>query len=1091
MSYGQNYAVQSTVQLLQPYSVYLSDYATDGNQKLRVILQQGDLSRPVYQLRLVMSVELNGRVIMRTSRFFNPAPITLDPGVPTVIAGAELAPYVDSRNIDFIGYSKEQYEKTKALPEGSYQIIFTAYDYRRQDQQVSNAGSAFYYLAKNEPPLINYPACGSKLPIKTPQQIIFSWMPRNTSSPTSAQDTEYEFTLYETRPEGRNPNDVVLSSQPVFRLRTDFTQIIYGPAEPMLLDNMVYVWRVQAIDRSGKDAFRNNGYSEVCTFKYGGTDPNFDIGVVKGLNAIGETDQRAKVWWEPGNFDAYRVYYKKPGDQWQWFFNEVTKTEFKIFDLEPDNEYEVRVQGKKDGYYSPFTEIIKFRTREKIVAQCGDPSVTPEVIGPLQQAYIGMTINMSGSKVTLTKIENLGGGWYKGYGKAVLRYLGATYDVKFDRLYIDENLEAGDGDVDVITRGMAAMATEQLTAQKEKQQEENRKEWAGTDFYEKIVSFDYAIDNITVDASGNLLIDKKKGPDVVNTEVPAILAKNPDKAIIAQDANGDQFVIQRKDGQTKVTKVDGGGLSPGGTNVKLKEMIIVSLKKYQKAIDDYQASNKAVQPGKGGGPSLFAWELETFLADLPECLADSKDRLDEIESNIVSLLASKSTTFEDFVEVVKNWITEIDNTEQEDVDQIVCEILTEDVIENIDTGLSTVVNGDTLTTANQIFIVKEQSFKIHTKYNKDNSSDISFRLTIKPEGGGADILNPSSDWKKVQNNENWELDFKSVQEGMYILSYKIGTTSKNIEFYIRTAVHDYACSVCGRNLKITATELNNIFPKSKIIKGDVNTVDYFNQALQKGGFTTCHRQAHFFSQIFVESRGMNASIEGSNYSVSRILEVHDRKTSTKDVFFKQSFWNNKDYLTYASSNLYETSVDSTITKYEGGDYTTYKWKKTTKVDTVRIPTTFSKRKLGEYKKVQLTTKEIDANGIKLLNLVYSNLNGNGNVVSGDGYTFRGRGAIQLTGRETYREVAKKCNAVFGTSYVWETDFTSLESENKAIIYSVAGFFLWKLGDLKKLDTKDVTSITKKVNGGDEGLATRKDKFDLYLKGRLNNCKIRK
>jgi hypothetical protein len=46
---------------------------------------------------------------------------------------------------------------TRALPEGSYRISFTAYDYQRQDVQVSNEGSSFYWLAKNEPPLINFP----------------------------------------------------------------------------------------------------------------------------------------------------------------------------------------------------------------------------------------------------------------------------------------------------------------------------------------------------------------------------------------------------------------------------------------------------------------------------------------------------------------------------------------------------------------------------------------------------------------------------------------------------------------------------------------------------------------------------------------------------------------------------------------------------------------------------------------------------------------------------------------------------------------------------------------------------------------------
>jgi len=67
----------------------------------------------------------------------------------------------------------------------------------------------------------------------------------------------------------------------------------------------------------------------------------------------------------------------------------------------------------------------------------------------------------------------------------------------------------------------------------------------------------------------------------------------------------------------------------------------------------------------------------------------------------------------------------------------------------------------------------------------------------------------------------------------------------------------------------------------------------------------------------------------------------------------------------------------------------------------------------------------------------------------------------------------------------------LETDNKAVVYSVAAFFLWKFGDLKKLDTKDVTYVTKRVNGGTNGLSTRTSKFNQYLNGRLNNCKIKK
>jgi hypothetical protein len=56
-AHAQLYPVQVTPQIIPPYSVYLSDYATAGNEKLRVIILQRDLSRPAYQIRLVMTVE--------------------------------------------------------------------------------------------------------------------------------------------------------------------------------------------------------------------------------------------------------------------------------------------------------------------------------------------------------------------------------------------------------------------------------------------------------------------------------------------------------------------------------------------------------------------------------------------------------------------------------------------------------------------------------------------------------------------------------------------------------------------------------------------------------------------------------------------------------------------------------------------------------------------------------------------------------------------------------------------------------------------------------------------------------------------------
>jgi hypothetical protein len=578
---AQFYPVQSTPQLVPPYSVYLSDYATPGNEKLRVILVQRDLTQPSYQLRLVMSVELNGKIIMRTSRTYNPPPISLNPGIPTVISGGDLAPYLDSRNIDFVGYSKEQYERTKALPEGSYQITFTAYDYRRQDVQVSNAGGTFYYLAKSEPPLINFPACGSKVVMRTPQQIVFSWLSRNTSSPNSAADTEYQLELFETRPAGRNPNDIALSTQPVFKTLLSTTQYVYTPADPLLLENMTYVWRVRAIDRNGKDAFRNNGYSEVCTFVYGSTDPDMSIGVVKNFQAQGEGERKGRIWWDTGDFDSYRVEYRKTGEGYEWFKANVTKEELtkagktngevKLFDLEPDTEYETRMQGKKSGYFGNYTDIVKFRTPPHKVAQCGDNSTMPygDMSKPSGNTLIkGTTIQLDDMEVMLLDIAPLGNGWFKGIGKVSIDYFGgANFAVKFDKLFIDENRVAGYGRVDYISKGIAEMLVQQSVnatqKAKEQIQKQNRDTWEGTVFYDKIIAYDnIAIDTITSEGIGYLDITDSEGNVTTNAEVTQILLASPEKAIIIQDKNGDQFVVQKDGDKTKITKVPGGGLPP-------------------------------------------------------------------------------------------------------------------------------------------------------------------------------------------------------------------------------------------------------------------------------------------------------------------------------------------------------------------------------------------------------------------------------------------------------------------------------------------------------------------------------------------------
>ena len=436
--------------------------------------------------------------------------------------------------------------------------------------QVSNEGSSFYYLSKNEPPLINLPVCGAKVSVRQPQQVIFSWLPRNTSSPASAGGTRYEFSLYEIRPEGRNPNDVVLSSQPVFKTTIDYTQLVYGPAEPQLIENMRYAWRVRAIDTQGRDAFRNNGYSEVCTFTYGGVDPAFIVGGIEGLQAEGESERSARIWWEQGNFDSYRIYYKKSGQGHEWFTSDLLahdldpakeEGELKLFDLEPDTEYETRAQAKKMGSPGPYTEIIKFRTLPIRVAHCGDPALLPEggPGEPFREAIKGMTIDVDGMEMTLLDVVHLGDGWYKGLGRISVDYLGgAAFTVSFDRIFINTDRQVVLGRIDFVTKGTAAMADEQLAAQEKRKGEREAESLAvnGNGNEGKDIIFEGVIDSVYVNEKGEIIIIDTEGERFVYGQ-PVDPATGVVLPVNIVDGGGNGYVV---DNGGKMGQEDLGGV---------------------------------------------------------------------------------------------------------------------------------------------------------------------------------------------------------------------------------------------------------------------------------------------------------------------------------------------------------------------------------------------------------------------------------------------------------------------------------------------------------------------------------------------------
>ena len=111
---------------------------------------------------------------------------------------------------------------------------------------------------------------------------------------------------------------------------------------------------------------------------------------------------------------------------------------------------------------------------------------------------------------------------------------------------------------------------------------------------------------------------------------------------------------------------------------------------------------------------------------------------------------------------------------------------------------------------------------------------------------------------------------------------------------------------------------------------------------------------------------------------------------------------------------------------------------------------------------------------KIAAKVYGGRMGNGDEASKDGFKFRGRGYIQLTGKSNYTNFAK----FIGEDTVSNPDLVA----TKYPLASAAFFFdsnkLWSICD-KGADDATVTAVTKRVNGGTIGLADRIKHFKEY------------
>lgn len=134
--------------------------------------------------------------------------------------------------------------------------------------------------------------------------------------------------------------------------------------------------------------------------------------------------------------------------------------------------------------------------------------------------------------------------------------------------------------------------------------------------------------------------------------------------------------------------------------------------------------------------------------------------------------------------------------------------------------------------------------------------------------------------------------------------------------------------------------------------------------------------------------------------------------------------------------------------------------------------------LGIFKKyfpTEAKALEYERKPEKIANLVYASRMGNGDEASGDGWKFRGRGALQLTGKDNYKAFSDYMKK---PEIMENPDLVATQYSFESAIFFFDKNKLWDICD-KGVSKDTILALTKRINGGTHGLEDREEKTFKY------------
>lgn len=210
-----------------------------------------------------------------------------------------------------------------------------------------------------------------------------------------------------------------------------------------------------------------------------------------------------------------------------------------------------------------------------------------------------------------------------------------------------------------------------------------------------------------------------------------------------------------------------------------------------------------------------------------------------------------------------------------------------------------------------------------------------------------------------------------------------------------------------------------------------------------------------------------------NWSISKILTYFKRTAGAKRHFFNQEWWDSKEYKDYISDDYYELVLENGDFKSNASKDYYGVWNDQNQSQyNIAIPVSFVRdEENGNYKRYEINNSKRNEFRIRMFNFAYDGSNGNVSLSddsnSQDGYNFRGRGAIQLTGRANYQSTQDALNKWFKTSYDIVSNPDLVGTDKKLLVYSATAFLLKYVSNADEFDDLTIDEVSALVNTGNK------------------------